>query len=240
MVRFLLLSLIAISSFCFAGAPKAAAQMPDRAELLLKIESLRDQLKMKEAKFLAPSAEDLAAYSEFLKQPDTGMARLLPREKYYQSLLIRGGGAYYSFAKLTNEYGYGSDIELQQGKLQVGFAGADFGFLTSLGDVPIDAVIADQMGVRFLLSFSTPSLEPGARAEQRRASEGFLADGFAYRNSLGASLNTTYALRSINYRISDVLVAFRVTRQDTDGSLILVWKVLRKFPVPQLQLASSQ
>jgi len=237
MIRFLPVSLIVISSFALAGAPEAGAQSLDRAELRLKIESLRDQLQTKEARFLAPSAADLAAYSEFLKRPDTGMARLMPREKYDGNLLINGGGAYYSFAKLTNEYGFGSDIELQRAKLQVGFAGADFGFLTSLGDVPIDAVTADQMGVRFLLSFSTPSLETAARAEYRRASEGFLADGFEYRNSLQASVNTTYALRSINYGISDVLVALRVTRQDTDGSLILVWKTLRTFPVPQLQRA---
>ena len=232
MIRFLLLSSVLIFSVALAGAPEAAAQ--DRAELRVKLESLRDQVQKKEAIFLAPSAEDLAAYSEFLTQPDTGMARLMPREKYDGNLLIPGGGAYYSFARLTNEYGFGSDIELQRGKLEVGFAGADFGFMTSLGNVPIDSVTADQMGVQYLLSFITPSLEPGARAEQRRASEGFQVEGFAYRDFFEAAVNTTYALRSINYRVSDVLVVFRVTRQDTDGSLILVWKILRKYPVPQL------
>ena len=234
MIRFLLVSLIVISAFALAGAPKAAAQSPDRVEILLKIESLRGQLQTKESRFLAPSADDLAAFSEFLKQPDTGMARLMPREKYDGNLLTVGGGAFYSFARLTNEYGFGSDIELEQGKLRVGFAGADFGFLAALGDIPIDSLSADQMGVQYLLSFNTPVLEPGARAEQRRAGEGFQVDGVAYRSFLDAGVNTTYALRSINYRVSDLLVVFRVTRQDTDGSLILVWKILRKFPAPQL------
>src|SRR5678816_406754 len=147
MIRFILVSLLVVSCLIVAGAPDASAQSKDRAGLLVKLDSLRDQLQKKEATFLAPTAEDLAAYSEFLTQPDTGMARLMPREKYDGTLLIRGGGAYYSFARLTNEYGYGSDIELQQGKLQVGFAGADFGFLTSLGDIPIESVTSDDPGV---------------------------------------------------------------------------------------------
>ena len=232
MTRFLVVSFVFISMFALIGAPKADAQ--DRPELRLKIESLRDQLQAKEAKFLAPSAEDLAAYSEFLKQPDTGMARLMPREKYRTSLLIREGGAYYSFTKLTNEYTNGSDIGLEQGNLKVGFAGADFGFLTLLGDLPVETVTEETPGVRSLSAFSTPSAEPDAREQQRRSGSGFQAEGFNYRGFLPASVNTTYALRSVCYGTSDVLVAFRVTRLDVDGSLILAWKLLRKFPVPNL------
>ncbi|MEK6283404.1 MAG: hypothetical protein AABN95_23880 [Acidobacteriota bacterium] len=44
-------------------------------------------------------------------------------------------------------------------------------------------------------------------------------------------------LRSIGYRASDVLVAFKVVRQDTDGSVILAWKLLKKYPVPTLALS---
>lgn len=212
----------------------ASAQSQDRAELQKKIESLRDLIQVKEKVFLAPSAEDLSAFSEFLRQPDTGMARLMPREKYDGELLIRGGGAYYSFMRLTNEYGYGSDIGLEQSSLRVGFAGANFGFLTSLGDVPIDGMTTERPGVRFLAAFNTPTTEPGARDQQRRAGTGFETDGFTYGSHLTATLNTTYALRSVNYSVSDVLVVFRVTRQDVDGSLILIWKMLRAFQVPQL------
>jgi hypothetical protein len=232
MIRFLLVSFVVITAFLFVVSPDVAAQ--DRAELQVKMESLRDQLQKKETIFLAPSAEDLAAYSEFLKRPDTGMARLMPREKYRTSLLIREGGAYYSFTKLTNEYTNGSDIGLEQGTLRVGFAGADFGFLTALGDVPVESVTEEHPGVRLLSAFSPPSAEPDAREQQRRSGSGFEAEGFNYRGFLPASVNTTYALRSVCYDTSDVLVVFRVTRLDTDGSLILAWKLLRKFPVPKL------
>ena len=47
-------------------------------------------------------------------------------------------------------------------------------------------------------------------------------------------MNTTYLLRSINYGESDVLVALRVVRKDTDGSVIIVWKLLKKYSAPEL------
>jgi hypothetical protein len=223
-----------VSILVFGISIGASAQLQDRSELQAKMESLRAQIQAKEKVLLAPSAEDLAAFAGILRQPDTGMARLLPREMYDGKLLIRGGGAYYSFARLTNEYGSGSDIGLAQGELRVGFAGADFGFLTLLGDVAIDSVTAEQPGVSLLAEFKTPSAEPDAREQQRRTGAGFEADGFTYRSALPATLNTTYALRSVNYSVSDVLVVFRVTSQDADLGLTLVWKILKKFPVPQL------
>jgi hypothetical protein len=225
---FLVLTLV------FGVSIGAGPQLQDRSELQAKMESLRAQIQAKEKVFLAPSAEELNAFAEFLRQPDTGMARLMPREKYDGKLLIRGGGAYYSFAQLTNEYGAGSDIGLEQGQLRVGFGGANFGFLTSLGDLAIDSVTAEQPGVSFLAEFKAPLTEPEAREQQRRTGTGFEADGFRYRTSMAATLNTSFAARSINYLVSDVLVVFRVTRQDADGSLILAWKILKKFPVPQL------
>jgi hypothetical protein len=234
MPRSIWLSSFLISILVFGVSIGASPQLQDRSALQAKMESLRAQIQAKEKVFLSPSAEDLAAFAGFLRQPDTGMARLMPRETYDGKLLIRGGGAYYSFARLTNEYGLGSDIGLEQGQLRVGFAGADFGFLTSLGDLAIDSVTAEQPGVSLLAEFKTPSAEAEAREQYRRAGAGFEADGFTYRSFLPASLNTTYALRSVDYGVSDLLVAFRVTRKDADGSLTLVWTILKKFSVPQL------
>lgn len=54
------------------------------------------------------------------------------------------------------------------------------------------------------------------------------------RSSLPARVNDTYLLRSISYSESDTLVAFRVVRQDEDGSLIIAWKLLKQYPPPDL------
>jgi hypothetical protein len=211
------------------------AQTMDRAGLAKDIQSLREQLQQKEQEFLAPSAEDRAAFAEFLRQPETGLIRLLPREKYNGKLMMTGSGAYYSFVRLTNEYGFGSDIVLEQNQLSVGFAGADWGYFTKLGDLSLETVTLDHPAVQFLATLDVPLQEPGAREQQRLSSSGVTKNGSFYTGRVPALVNTTYVLRSINYRDSDVLGAVRAIRQDTDGSMTLLWKMLKRFPAPVLK-----
>jgi hypothetical protein len=230
--RFIALALGFVITSLFATP--ASAQSTDRASLAKEIASARAELQLKEQEFLAPSAEDRAAFAEFLRQPGTGLCRLLPREKFDGKLMMIGGGAYYSFVRLTNEYGYGSDIGLDQNQFRVGFAGADWGYLATLGDVPLGSVSLDHPALQFLVTLETPMHEPGAREQQRLSGTGVLLNATTYASRAPALVNTTYALRSIDYYNSDVLVAFRVVRQDGDGSLTLLWKKLKDFPKPEL------
>lgn len=227
-------ALLLLTSLLCICSSSGFAQSTDRSQLLSQIKSLRGEIREKEELLLAPSAEDQKAFAEFLARPHTGLVRLLPREKYDGILTTRGGGSYYSFTRLTHEYGYGSDVGLEKDYLSVGFAGADFGFLVNLGDVQLEDVGPDHPAAQFLSAFNSPSLEPEARQQQRRAAQGFTLDDFAYSNRLQARVNTLYLLRSVNYGASDVLIAFRVVRKDRDGSVTLLWKVLKKFPAPQL------
>jgi hypothetical protein len=165
------------------------------------------------------------------------LIRLLPAEVFQDKLTIQGGGAYYSFARLTHEYGFGSDMELQQNQFSVGFTGADFGFLTRLGKIAIEEVTLDHPAALFLSTFKPPTAEPGARDQQSRASAGFDVNGFTYKDRVPVKRKNAYLLRSIGFSRSDLLVAFRVVTQDDDGSVVIVWKILKKFPVPQLTAA---
>jgi len=232
-------SFIIIFIFITLLSTGARAQSLDRAALENDIRALVGELKDVEQQFLAPSAKDRAKYAEFLAQVDTGMIRLLPREVFQDKLTIQGGGAYYSFARLTHEYGYGSDIELQQNQFSVGFAGADFGFLTRLGKVAIEEVTLDHPAAQFLATFTAPTTEPDARAEQKLAAAGFDINGFTYQNRVPYKKKNSYLLRSIGYRTSDLLVAFRIVSQDEDGSVVIVWRILKKFPVPQFTAAQA-
>ena len=231
MKRFLLISFVLA---LFVSLPSSTFAQ-DRGKLEKEIEALRKQLREKEELFLSVSEEDRARFAEFLKQPDTGIIRLLPREKYQDKTMIRGGGAYYSFTRLTHEYGYGSDIELQQGRFSVGFAGADFGFICDIGSAPIEQVTLDHPAVHFPLTFAAPTTEPEARQHQRLSSTGFNAAGFYYDNDVVVFESRTYILRSINYGASDVLIVFRAIREDSDGSMVLLWKRLKKFSTPRLE-----
>ena len=59
-----------------------------------------------------------------------------------------------------------------------------------------------------------------------------------YKTHLPAIINNTYILRGIHYSDSDVLVAFRVVRKDADDSVIILWKLLKKYPKPELARAN--
>jgi hypothetical protein len=216
------------------GRLPSGVSSPDRADLEREMESLREQLHEKEELFLATAPSDRAALAEWLREPDRGVARILPRERYDRRLIVNGGGAYYSFSRLSHDYQQCAELELQQGDFSTGFAGADYGFLAPVGDVALDLVTLDHPAVTSLAAHNPPSREPDARVQQRRSGEGWTAGDYKYRGRAPARVGTTYVLREISYEHGDTLVAFRVLREDTDGSLILQWKILKRFPVPHL------
>src|SRR5438270_494794 len=158
----------------------------------------------------------------------TGLVRLLPRDpqNFNGKLSVRGGGAYYSFAHLVHEYNYGSDIELQQGNFMTGFAGADYGFLLDLGDVPLENVLVETEPVASLASFIPPFAEAEARKIQSQLHSGYRIGGTVYKwRGVRAFAGHTYLLRSVDYRMSDVLVVFSVLRRyEVRFDVTLLWK----------------
>lgn len=217
-------------------APCVLAQTDSRAQAAAEIESLREQIRAKEAVLLSPSKEDRKAHAEFLAQPGTGLVRLLPREEWNGKLSTRGGGAYYSFTRLRHEYDYGTNIGFEQGSLSARLAGASFGFMANLGDAPLEALTAETEAVQYMASYKTPAFEPDARKSQMQfGGAGYEVGGVTYKDTVPVSVGSTYALRSVEYNNSDVLVAFRVLRKDSDGSVVLLWKMLEEFPKPTLQ-----
>jgi hypothetical protein len=219
-----------------------AAQTDSRDDFIKQIEAKRAELALLEKKVLAVADSDREQFAAFLSQPQTGIIRLMPRETYdgnaKRALAIRGGGAFYSFVRASHEYGQGSDIALEQGYLSVGFAGADYGMLLNLGDVSLDQVSNDHGATRALLDY-TPPLKEDVRAEDQKLGQGIELTGFTFSSRVPAKVANTYLLRSISPGRSDIATAFRIVRKDTDGSLILIYKVLKKFPVPKLERSQT-
>jgi len=246
----------------FVAVPTAVAQIkrpddpralpspfPESAELKLPKTLLtgsenpvnREPRVLKEG-LLAPSPQDRLDHEDFLKQSKTGLIRLLPREVYdwrtYKTpnqIEMRGGGAYFSFSNRSHTYGYGSDLELDHNRFTVGFAGADYGMLIRLGDVPLDSIAEDDPRFIYMANYKPAHREPEARQEFVDFRTGREVDGFIYRRTVPARAQSTYLLRSINYGAGDVLVAFRVTRFDGDRSAIIAWKLLKSYSTPELR-----
>jgi hypothetical protein len=158
----------------------------------------------------------------------------MPREKYDRKLTINGGGAFYSFARKSSEYGHGSDISFSQNFLSVGFAGADYGFIYDLGETLLADVSKENREVNFLSDYKPPTSEPEIRVEQRKAYD-YEVNGISYKSRVPNIVGHTYILRSINFDQWDILVAFKVHRKDTDGSLIIFWKLLKNFEKPKIK-----
>lgn len=215
-------------------------QAQSRDDVIKELETKRAELAALEQKILAVADTDRADFAAFLSEPQTGIFRLLPREVYMgntkRGLAHPGGGALYSFVHSSHApEPVGYDIQLSQGDLSVGFAGADYGMILNLGDIPLDQVVSEHAAVRALLDYRPATAEADARTAYKTLWQGMDLSGVVFKSRLPAKVSNTYLLRSISFEDSDIAVAFRVTRKDTDGSLIIVYKVLKRFPVPKLQ-----
>ena len=219
--------ILSIFTIILLSVTFAAAQELSREQKLQKVDELNKQIKQLEDNVISASAKDLKA----AQKDGFSAVRLMPREKYDGKLTIRGGGAFYSFAHKSSEYGSGSDIGLEQNYLKVGFAGADYGFIYDLGEMPLADVSKEIIEVNFLATYKPPTNEPEIRVEQRKARE-YDVNGIIYKSRVPNVIGHTYVLRSISFGDSDVLVAFKVQRKDTDGSLIIFWKLLENFEKP--------
>lgn len=217
-------------------------------------------------KLLSPSDEDILAHAEFLKQEQTGLARLLPKGRYEPEMTvavdkdpdtvlpIRGGGAYYSFAERTHHYGPWSEISLQSDFLISGFTYESLGLFTELGDLPLESVTLTTPGVEFLARYAPPRKYMEAAEHRNLNIEGFNVGEFRYSSLIQFKVGRTYALRSVaykkegrvtlamtyvphpeEYRGADSLIAFRVLRKDPDGSIVVLWKRLKKFDAHKLK-----
>ncbi len=207
-----------------------------------------EELTADERKVLMPASEDLKANAEFLRQSGTGIFRLMRVDKRNHrkvvnadnlavsgDVLLVGGGAQYSFTKKNHNADKWSDIAWDEDWFLGGVGGQAIGVLVDLGDVSLESVSLGSAGVEYLAKFMPAATESAAENQFQQLEKGESVSGFKYSLSVPWKLNTTYALRSINYGRSDLLVAFRTVRQDQNGSLIVLWKKLKSYNTPNLK-----
>jgi hypothetical protein len=196
---------------------------------------------------LYPSAAERASFAALLREDGTGLMRLLPFTGCLvdprivnvngscldQVPPILGGGSFYSFKAKKHQRAFASDIALRDDVFNAGFMKHTVGLLTSLGDVPLDAVTLQSKAVRPFLKFVPAKTLAETEREFKRSRAWLEVPDHTYGATAPARLNTTYVLRSIAFepnrsKPSDVLVALRITRKDADGAVTVVWKHLQK------------
>ena len=212
-----------------------------------------------EKRLLEASFSDQQRFASFLQQPDTGLIRIHPWGRRHRVVSVdelEDGrrpdfslhASLYSFSK--NKHGNGlngfvdprlgwAELKFGDGKFFTGFTGESLGVLVALGDIPLDAVTPQVAGVIGLANIIPPADYLEASALSRRNRAGFEMDKFSYGSSLPAAFNTTYVLRSTSNRRADLLIGFRVTRIEADGSATILWRKLRSYPKPEWKRRSD-
>lgn len=214
-------------------------------------------------KKLRPNAEDLAKFADFLKQPRTGIFRLMNDvgcdSNVYVIRVDEGcknsipGGSFYSFREREYTTAYLADIRFRDGLLITdGLLSQNI--LVRLGNTPLENLSTESQGMKFLVDFVPETINTAATRQYIEIVKGVRADRYEYRKVLPASENMTYAMRIVAYRGSfyrsfrgwifdlisgddrfDLTLGFRIVRKAEDGSVTILWKELERKKSPKLK-----
>jgi len=206
------------------------APLLTRDQALARLDDLRATAAALERVAIAPSQEDLNAAGRL----GVNAVRILPREKYDNNFTaIRGGGCFYSFYFRSHEFGYGVDLMFEQGRLSTS---SDFGLIGDLGQAAIDQISLDQPLVSTLASYGKTSYNDyhnDSETARLGSARQLRLNDQAYVSGVKPAIGNSYIVRTKNGDYYDVLVAFQVLRQDVDGSIILLWKLLQQYDSPE-------
>ncbi|HRH42576.1 MAG TPA: hypothetical protein PKY82_13190 [Pyrinomonadaceae bacterium] len=214
-------------------------------------------------KFRSPDTKDIAKYSEFLKQKNTGIGKLLSLKDCGNSNVVNINQddcffripalTYYSFRD-PQYYVALADLKYENQNLLVGFEELNFGMIGELGDISLDSLNKETPEVVILRKMSIPKKRDQLQAGKKEITKGIEVNGKMFFDHLDIHSNQTYLLRSYNYRIQrdfdylsrierdynylnseiDVIVAFRIVRVDENNDLTIVWKRLYKGDTRQI------
>lgn len=219
----------------------------------------------RELKAVEPRRELFEKYAEFLRQPNTGLTKLIDDKGCADNTRVvvatdaclqytmPGGGSSFSFRTENYRIARLSDILFTSKSFQASGV-LLHGIFVNLGNVPLESVNLQTAGMKYLVEFQPePDYNKGKQLDQQ-LTRGIRRDGFLYRRGLYMVENATFALRSIAYggkyfravdRVTynefefdkrrDVIVTFRVVETDAAGNVTILWKALREKDSPKVK-----
>lgn len=227
--------------------------------------------RLKEVRTVAPA--DREKYKAFLREKRTGIFRLVRNADCLTRYTIEVGGECSAFMPGASDFSFRAGEYSDSDYHDIGYfrdqivtdAFFSQGILVPLGDVPIESVGPAHHGLKFLTDFRPDGFVADARNTAARISDGVEFAGYRYTDKAVAAENTTYALRSVAYRIAnpplfstvihknhvkfrdlrfkkraDVIIVFRVVRMEPDGGLTVVWKELGRADAPKITFVKGE
>jgi len=215
------------------------------------------------AKF-TPPAEYTAKFADFLNEKNTGIVRMFPDKDCGKGLVVTvkelercsetpqviGGGSLYSvkLSKIPDHILF-SSILFYVGQSEIHFTGGKFvvgndstlSIISEIGDAPLAEVNLKSESFKFLTEYNPAKTKTALALQTAELERGIGNGGFLYSNSAKVKLNSVYVLRSVAFRKDersfwnkDTYVAFKIVGQETDGSIVFVWKRLKEKDAPAL------
>lgn len=261
----MLVRIIAIFIILLVLPNYAFAQMQRPSLTIMKRSSgfiLRAKPNREQKKRLQPNPQDLTRYARFLRQPRTGIFRLMPDLGCTENVnVIRADAlclnyvpesSYYSFREKEHTIEILSDIRLRNGFL-ISDGILSQGILVNLGEIELEKIAPQSEGLKFLSGFAPHSQGIEAQKQYLQMMRGVKLGSYEYKKAHPLIENATYALRVVAYRGNiirsfrgyrfdllggdkriDLTLAFRVIRKEADGSATLLWKEIERREAPRL------
>lgn len=137
------------------------AQDASREQKMEQINDRNAQIDKLVQDLLMPASGDIKE----AESSGLGVFRLNPRETYGRITVPQEGGSFYSFTTGSHDYQRIAQILLERNRLSTGFAGANYGLMADLGDIPLSDVSENVKEVNFLLRYKAPTNILDARTE---------------------------------------------------------------------------
>lgn len=197
-----------------------------RQQAIERFNDLKNQAEIQEKRILSPDKEDF----ENAQQENVNVFRILPREIYDNGLFtIRGGGAFYSFYFNIPDYGYGSDICLEQNYLSVN----NYGMMADLGEISLNEITKESPSANGIINYQKLKDTNSVYQDfETLHYQELKTNETIFKGRLPVAVGHSYLVRSINADYYDILAAFKIQRKDSDGSLIIFWKLIMQFETP--------
>lgn len=225
-----------------------------------------NELPGQQKKLLAVAPEERQKHEAFLRQPDTGLFKLLTIDETRLAIndvkaqnsvpQLIGLGAFFSFTKQTHNADEWAQIRLKNGVFLPAYlemkrntlassggmaqsfvytSGYSLALFTMLGNMALDDLALPHPALQFLVAWQPPTQYQDFISQAKQLQTGVNLGQQRFQSSIPARPETTYAMRAINYKKADVIVAFRIVQQDADGSLHILWKQLQSVPPIELK-----
>lgn len=232
--------LLLFVSFSFAQddyeqyeAHRKLRSLEERQWSLPKTRRLKLQLSATDAQKIQPSERDLQNYANFLKNKNTGIAKVFQDRKCIQKVIkindlrcldaiqIYGNGSYFTFTERTYFRYYFTELYFADGVFKVyPLMDTSFGMIKDLGDVAIESIDKTSIQIKELVEFKAPKKITEINPQ-------------LFQHQATVKRNNTFAARFVHYpnpyseKLRNSLYVFRVVGFNSDESVTIVWKKIK-------------